>query len=171
MRNFIRYVVATVLFISIHLNSLQAQTRYVIKIKSINGETIKGNLLFAAGDSVGINSNDTGPQTIRLSTIKSIAIHKKGKMGRSILHGAGIGAAAGGLLGFLGFFDCKNCMNFDQSSSALVGAITGGVVGVVAGGVVGATSKHIKINSDPAKFDYFKALYFPQTTTLPAAKQ
>jgi len=165
MNNSICYVVATVLLILIYVKSSQAQTRYVVQIKTINGETIKGKLLFAAGDSIGVNRK----------SIKSIFIHKKGKMSRSILIGSGIGAATGALTFLVVFRDeCANatniCLSYGPEVDALVGGVLGAIGGAVTGAIVGAHSKQVKINSDPAKFDYFKAMYFPEAGTPLAVK-
>lgn len=158
------FLLALVILMLTLLHGAEAQKIYMVKIKQNTGKVIKGELLYAAGDSIGVFQKGSGSLRLKVTEILTINIHRKNGAGRGALIGAGTGAAIGALIGLASYArpHCSSgsfCFDFGPGANAAGGAILGAAVGTIIGAVGGANGKEIKIDNSPSKFDVFKNQY------------
>jgi hypothetical protein len=142
------------------LEEMKAQhTKQKVKVHKIwvdllDGSKIKGNLYSA--DKYGIkvvNNTDSESLTIiKAANIDKVKIRRKGKIGNSILIGAGAGVAFGGLLGFVSGDDEPGLFSFTKEEKAGGGAVAFGVLGTGVGALIGTKKEKIFMNGDINKY-------------------
>jgi hypothetical protein len=146
------------------LNGAEAQSKYVVSINLNDGSRVKGTMLYASGDSIGLFEETSGNKNLKLSDINSVRIHRTGKFGASIAIGALVGILVGTAVGAATYTEphCTPgtmCFNFGSGFSTGGGAFIGGTAGILVGAIVGSGVKEIEIDSNPNRFEFFKDKY------------
>ncbi len=150
------------------LTSLQshAQSIYKVKIKTLSGDMIKGEVLFVKEDSLCMMVRGKNQRLILVaSDIQSLRIKRRGGTTRGFIAGASIGTLLGGVIGFASYSppspSCSlYCFDFGPEYDALGGALVGFAAGSICGTLVGSAGKKFEIDKGNGKLnevmDYIK---------------
>ncbi len=114
--------------------------------------------LLLVGSPLSIFEPTTAIQEILILDIKKIQFRKKGRVGRSMLAGFGIGAGMGLLAGALGGDDPGDFLSLTAGQKAVIGGVLLGFAGAVAGLISGFLKKSIPIDGSPDKYKRSRTL-------------
>ena len=172
MKNFFLFPIALFLIVTTLAQPLNAQKSYRVKIQKKSSGIVKGRLLYATGDSIGILENNLHKVQLKMEDVQSIKIHRKGNVGRGALIGAGLGTVLGATIGYMSYEPpvCTGlwmCWDFGPEYDAMSGGGIGLIAGTIVGTIIGAASeKEIIIDGDVSRFDFFKTQYELTSPTI-----
>ena len=91
---------------------------------------------------------------MNIPNVKTIKFRRKGRIGRSIFHGALVGFVFGGIIGLIsGDDDPDAWFRLTAEEKAAIGGVTLGLIGGSAGGIVGSFKIKIPINGNQKTYE------------------
>lgn len=147
-----------ILFTSIcHTQESGKMKIHKIWITMVDGSTVKGSLYNANSLGVKVADNKSMDMskliTIKAEKIQMIKIQRKGRIGKSILIGGGIGIVFGGLIGFTDGDDAPGWFSYSKEEKAMAGSIVFGVLGTGVGALVGTKKEKFIINGNIQNYE------------------
>jgi hypothetical protein len=136
-------------------NQREHQDIFIVRVRSTNGSLTRGALQAVNDSSMVVMNKRSKIITIAAQAIRHIKVRKKGNVKRVMGIGAGVGAALGGIIGFVSYDDSQEVEHLDRIGkgfSAFAGVMVGAVVGAGVGAIVGSHSKKIKVEGNAEKF-------------------
>jgi hypothetical protein len=158
----------SVILLLIQTSKLKAQQLskkkvYKLKIIDKNESALKGYLISVRDSTLHLNErlDGSGAFEVKTDQIKLIKVRRKGSIGKGIAIGAATGGVLGYIIGYASYQepDCTGtffCFDYGPESDGAAGMTLGILIGGTIGGIVGGSSKKFEINGDQNSFELIK---------------
>lgn len=134
-------------------------------------KTLIGYLYSTTDSSIQLVRNPIKPfqdqpdkWNIPANEISRIKIQKKGRFGKSLLIGIGVGAGGMALAGYISG-DAPNDDYLTKKNKALYGLLFGGILGAAVGFFIGIGTKSVRFDGSPARYPFYRAFLKKYTIT------